>query len=223
MDGTVFYSEALRCWIARYPAGKFNTGKIIAGYGNSEDKAIRNRDRALTRYFEGKQQRQTQTLRKIMNRYIEWLEQSNRRQSTLTRKKDRLEQYLKPYLNQDITDIDESMCLKVIATAKANSKDSGDSKIAATMWSEMHQLFTWCKERNIITQDPSLLITRPKYSSKAQQKNEINIDYRIAMGKWLLNYTATHIDAYSTEYGMILTASMGLRAGEIRGLEWKCG
>jgi site-specific recombinase XerD len=129
---------------------------------------------------------------------------------------------LKPYYGQAITDIDETVCLKIIATAKANSKDASNNKISATMWSELHQLFTWCRERNIITQDPTLLITRPKYSSKAQQKNEINIDRRIAMGKWLLDYTSSHIDAHSTDYGMILCGSMGLRAGEIRGLEWKC-
>ena len=39
------------------------------------------------------------------------------------------------------------------------------------------------------------------------------------MGLWLLDYTGKHL---GVEYGMMLAASLGLRAGEIRGLTWDC-
>jgi integrase len=88
------------------------------------------------------------------------------------------------------------------------------------VYSELNQFLDWCQKRQYIQTNPLGMVEKPKYISKARDNNEQHIVERIAMGVWLLNYTGSHISTLSTEYGMVLAASLGLRAGEIRGLEW---
>ena len=76
MNGTVFYSATRRIWIARYPAGLHGTPKIIAGYGKTREKAIRNRERALGRAIAGNQYHhgeQAHTTAKYMQLYFDEL------------------------------------------------------------------------------------------------------------------------------------------------------
>lgn len=219
MDGTVFYAESQGCWIARYPAGRFNTGKVIAGYGKTREKAMRNRDRALARALSGTQQRNGATVRGVLDKYMAWVEQGNDRANSIERKRDRLERYLIPYMGKPFKELNSEDVQAIIGEARRASKDSENSKIAKTMYDELEQLFSWAQQRNMIATKPTTYVIRPKYTSAARRTNELHIDERIEMGRWLLSHAAEQAD---TGYGMLLLASMGMRAGEIRGMEWKC-
>lgn len=219
MDGTVFWSEARHTWIARYPAGRFGTPHRIEGQGITADKARRNRDKALKRALEGTQQRSGMTVRRALDKYMDWIEQGNDRANSIARKRDRLERYLTPFMNKQFTDFDSDDVSSIIAAAREASIDSDNSKIAKTMYDELEQLFDFAQQRGMIAIKPTTYVIRPKYVSAARRANELHIDERIQMGRWMLGHAARDVD---TGYGMLLLASMGLRAGEIRGMQWKC-
>ena len=225
MNGTVFYSATRRIWIARYPAGLHGTPKIIAGYGKTREKAIRNRERALGRAIAGNQYHhgeQAHTTAKYMQLYFDELNAGDDRPNTLARKQDTLERYLAPFMKQDIRKISRDDCIGIIAKARAASKDPHNSKGAQTIWSQMAEFFGWCIECGYLEQSPLRGVAKPKYQSAARRRNEESIEQRIAMGRWLLDFTANHMDEYLVGYGMTLAAALGLRAGEIRGLQWNC-
>lgn len=217
-DGTIFYSDTRHTYIARYPAGRF--GRIIEGQGLTEDKAKRNRDKALKRYLENPEGKSHNTVKTMLGKYYEWLEGGDRRQNTLTRKKDRLNRYLEPYMATRISELDATACEAIKrATRQASKGDHG--RLPNQVYSELHQFLDFCLKKRYIKYNPLDMVEKPKYISKARDANEQHITKRIAMGIWLLDYAGKHISTLSTEYGMILAASLGLRAGEIRGLEWK--
>jgi site-specific recombinase XerD len=216
-DGTCFYSETRKTYIARYPAGRF--GRMIEGQGLTEDKAKRNRDRALKRYLENPAGRSHNTVKGMLEKYYEWLDGGDRRANTLTRKKDRLNRYLKPYMALRISELDATICESIKRATRKASKDA-HGRLPGQVYSEMHQFLDFCQKRKYIASNPLDMVEKPKYISKAKDANEQHIIERIAMGVWLLDYTGSHISMFSTEYGMVLAASLGLRAGEIRGLEW---
>ncbi|BDR52127.1 hypothetical protein KIM372_00340 [Bombiscardovia nodaiensis] len=218
-EGSVFYSESKRTWIARYPKGQF--GKRIQGEGNRREKALRNRDRALKRWLVNPNGVGSTSIKAVLADYQGWLETSDRRRNTVTRKMERLNRYLKPFETLKITEIDEGVCKAIIRKAKANGK-SDKSRIPNQLFSEMNQFLNWCIKHRYLASNPMDTLEKPGYVSKAKDLNEEHIDQRIKMGIWLLNFTARHTNEFGTEYGMMLAASLGLRAGEIRGLQWSC-
>lgn len=221
-DGTVFYSNAMSTYVARYPASKMGIGRKISGYGKTEETAKANRDKALKRAITNTQRSTSNSVGIVLRRYTAWLEASDRKSNTLARKKDRLQRYLKPYVTKSITKLDEDAIIEILAKAKANAKSDTYSKIPNQIYSELHQLLEWCLKRNLIEKNPIVLIEKPSWKSKARNVNEEYIDARIELGKALLAYTARHASTYGVEYGILLIASLGLRAGEIRGLTWDC-
>jgi integrase len=221
-DGSVFYSDSMHTWVARYPASKMGLGRKISGYGKTEERAIANRDKALKRAITNTQRSTSNSVGTVLRRYTTWLEATDRKANTLARKKDRLQRYLKPYMTKSITKLDEDAIIEILASAKANAKSDTYSKIPNQIYSELHQLLEWCLKRNLIQKNPILLVEKPSWKSRARNTNEEYIDARIALGKALLAYTAKHASTYGVEYGILLVASLGLRAGEIRGLTWDC-
>lgn len=221
-EGTVFYSDSMHTWVARYPASKMNVGRKISGYGKTEDIAKANRDKALKRAITNTQRSTSNSVGTILRRYTTWLEATDRKANTLARKKDRLQRYLKPYMTAPITKLDEDAIIEILAKAKANAKSDTYSKIPNQIYSELHQLLDWALKRNLIPKNPIQLVEKPSWKSKARNTNEEYIDSRITLGKALLAYTARHASTYGVEYGILLVASLGLRAGEIRGLTWDC-
>jgi integrase len=221
-EGTVFYSPSMKTWVARYPASKMELGRKVSGYGKTPDIAQANRDKALKRAITHTQHATVNSIKTVLGHYEQWLDASDRKANTLTRKKDRLKRYLKPYMTKPITKLDESTILEIIAKAKANSKNDEYSKIPNQIYSELHQFLEWSLKRSLIDKNPILLVEKPSWKSKARATNEEYIDQRIALGKALLKFTAHHASTYGTEYGILLIASLGLRAGEIRGLTWDC-
>lgn len=224
MDGTVFYDSNNKRWIARYPAGRFNTPKPIAGYGQTREKAIQRRDKALKRALEGTQYKtRKDSVRSMLDRYFQWLDgRTATRANTLAKKKERLNRYLKPYYSMSMKDFNEPECIAILKAGRQNSKNSENSKIEQDLYSELRQFSKWLLNRKLIDEDFMRFMEKPKYSSGTRQANEMHIDERIAMGRWLLNWTSENIKTNSIDYGMMMIASLGLRAGEIRGLEWKC-
>ena len=219
MNGTVFYDANNKRWIARYPAGRFNTGKVIAGYGQTAEKAMARRDAALKRALNGTMRGGTITVRHVLMKYMAWIEQGNDRRNSIARKRDRLERYLKPYMGKPMKSFDSDDVGAIITAARAASTDSANSKIAKTMWGEIHQMCDFAIQRGMIEKNPTDYVIRPKYTSAARRTNELHIDERIEQGRWMLEHAARD---GGTAYGMLLLACMGLRAGEIRGMEYKC-
>jgi site-specific recombinase XerD len=197
-------------------------GRKISGYGKTEEIAKANRDKALKRGITNTQRSTSNSVGTVLKKYITWLEATDRKSNTLARKKDRLQRYLKPYMTKSITKLDEDAILEILTAAKANAKSDAYSKIPNQIYSEIHQLLEWCLKRGYVEKNPILLIEKPSWKSKARATNEEHIDQRITLGKALLAYTARHASTYGVEYGILLIASLGLRAGEIRGLTWDC-
>jgi integrase len=197
-------------------------GKKIAGYGKTRDKALANRDKALKRAITGTQHRSNDNIESTLKRYYHWLDSSDRKPNTLTRKKDRLQRYFKPYMSKPLKELDEDIVIEIIAKAKANSKHTTFSKIPNQIYSEIHQFLDWALKCKLIESNPTLLVEKPSWKSRARAANEEFIDQRIAFGKDLLDYAARNADIFGVEYGILLIASLGLRAGEIRGLTWDC-
>ncbi|MDN6050553.1 tyrosine-type recombinase/integrase [Bifidobacterium mongoliense] len=219
-EGTAFYSGAMHTWVARYPASKMGLGRKISGYGKTEEIAKANRDKALKRAITNTQRSTSNSVGTVLKKYTTWLEATDRKSNTLARKKDRLQRYLKPYMTKSITKLDEDAIIEILAKAKANSKSETYSKIPNQIYSELHQLLEWCLKRGYVEKNPILLVEKPSWKSKARTANEEYIDQRITLGKALLAYTARHASTYGVEYGILLVAALGLRAGEIRGLTW---
>lgn len=220
-NGSIFWSESMQTFVARYPATKFGIGKKVSGYGKTKAIAIANRDKALQRALRSRE-KSKDSVKNILAKYYQWLDTSDRKGNTIQGKKDRLDRYLEPYMQFSISDLGEPEILSIIRKAKSNSKNGDYSRIANQIYSELNQLFDYCMKRKLIIDNPLSLIEKPSYKSKARQDNELHIDERINLGTELLKFAARHAETYGTMYGVLLIASMGLRAGEIRGLTWNC-
>lgn len=221
-EGTIFWSASMQMYIARYPATKCGLNRKVSGYGKTRAQAIANRDKALRKAIEGTQRKTRNLTKSVLKSYYTWLEESNRKPNTISEKQRRLDKYLKPYMTIGIASINEDDIALIIQNAKNEARNESNSRIANQIYSELNQLFNYCVKRKIINENPILLIEKPSYKSKAHQDNEFHIDDRIKLGKKLLAFAKNHMKEFGTMYGVLLIASLGLRAGEIRGLTWDC-
>lgn len=220
-NGTIFWSESMQTFVARYPATKFGIGKKVSGYGKTKAQAIINRDKALQRALRNREKNKD-SVRNTLKNYYQWLDTSDRKSNTVYYKKQRLDNYLAPYMQSSISDLGELEILSIIKTAKNHARNEEYSRVANQVYSELSQFIEYCLKRKLINSNPLLLIEKPSYKSKARQDNELHIDERIHLGIELLNFAANHAETYGTMYGVLLIASLGLRAGELRGLTWNC-
>ncbi|WEV69291.1 site-specific integrase [Bifidobacterium sp. ESL0775] len=219
--GSIFWSPTYHTYVARWPKGQYK--HRIEGRGNTPKKALQNRAKHLAAYLADPDSKERDmTVRTALERYLAEKREGNARANTITRKTERLGRYLAPYMGMKLTDVNRGTCMAVITTAKHNAK-TDNSRIGQQMYSELNQWLEWCLSNDYITDNPVKRIKlddRPRYVSKAREATEEYIEQRITMGKWLLRHTVEHMADYGTTYGMVLAASMGLRAGEIRGLCW---
>jgi integrase len=221
-DGTVFFSKAHNEWIARWPGSRFGLKHKVVGYGKTKERAIARRDKALTRALRGKKKATQGSVEILLKKYFVWIESSDRTKNTIFRKEDRLNRYLKPYKHMALSSFGEAEVSAILKRAKNASKSETKPKIPNQIYSELHQFLDWAVIHKYIDDNPTKLLPKPKWKSKARANNEIYIDKRIALGKALLNFAATNTGEWGIFYGILLIASLGLRAGEIRGSTWDC-
>ncbi|PJM78554.1 tyrosine-type recombinase/integrase [Bifidobacterium scaligerum] len=219
-EGTIFWSESMRMYVARFPASMY--GRKVSGYGKTRETAVANRAKAVERLIKSTQRLVKNPVGKILDDYYAWLDGSNRKQNTVYGKKQRLNKYLKPYMTKPIMRFTENDILDILQRARKEAKAEENSRIANQIYSEINQFLNYAMKRKYIKENPIVLIEKPSYKSKARQDNELYIDERIRLGKELLQFTANHADKYGTMYGILLIASLGLRTSEIRGLTWDC-
>lgn len=212
-----------RVWCAYYSFGSGKSRTFVRGFGATEREAISRRDANMKKRLDGGRGVERKPRSPRLSAYVEtWLaDYAPDALSDETRRKYRrdIELHVVPHLDPPITDL-TSDDLKRLFYAVLPETASG-----AARWNTYKTLRTMLNHavRNgVIDVNPIARVDAPKLALKVKDSDDKWISKRVSVTKYMLRWIADPANEFHDHYPRVLMMFLGLRRGEILGLEWSC-
>jgi integrase len=212
-------------WCAYYSVGSGKTRAFVRGFGKTEAEAIARRETNMKKRFLsggiGAIERKSRSPR--LSKYlVTWLDDyPPDKLGDETRRKYRrdLEHHVLPHLDPQIADLTSDDLKKLFY------KILPVTATPAARWNAYKTIRTMLNhavKHGEIDVSPLRLVDAPTLQVKVKEADDKWINRRVSMTKYILRWIGDPQNEFHDHYPRVLMMFLGLRRGEILGLEWSC-